>query len=99
VARRRSNPFKGNPLNRLSHFNARPINRDASRVVEPSDPRKAKKKATSRKAPQRVLSREDRQAKLASPKRQLVRKDGTVVDIPAEGPNNSFKPKPLGGSA
>lgn len=33
----RGDPLKGSPLNRLSFYQSRPINRDALRVVEPQD--------------------------------------------------------------
>mgnify|MGYP003578396026 CR=1 FL=1 len=35
---KKNSPFKGNVLNRLSHFKARPINRDARRLVEEIEP-------------------------------------------------------------
>jgi hypothetical protein len=77
------NPFKGNPLNRLSLFNARPINRDALRVVEPSDQRKKKKAPPTKAGAHRVIEREDRRQKLIKSRRQLVKKDGSTKVIPA----------------
>lgn len=77
----KNDPLKGNALNKISHFNARPINRDAWRVVEPSDPQKKRKKADSTKISQRGNGRDYRQPELATPRRQLVKKDGTVLEI------------------
>lgn len=75
-------PFKGNPLNRLSLFNARPINRDTLRVIEPSDQRKKKKAPPAKRGDHRAIERADRQPKLIAPRRQLIKKDGSTRDIP-----------------
>lgn len=83
---RKGNPFKGNALNRLSHFNARPVNRDALRIVEPSDPRKKGKESRSKEVARGRIERADRQPKLIEEKRQLVKKDGTVLGIVGRKP-------------
>ena len=81
---KRGDPFKGNLLNRLSLFKARPINRDASRVVEPSAARKRKGAKSSKKIEVCKVDRVSRKPGLHNPKKRLVKKDGTIVELSGE---------------
>lgn len=82
---RKSSPLGGSFLNRLSFFRSTPINRDARRLVEPLDPsRKSKKKPKlKKKVRQSSLLRNKKQPPLAQPRKQIFRKDGTVVQVPS----------------
>ena len=81
---RRNNPLGGSFLNRLSFFNSKPINRDARKLVEPLDPsRKKKVKSKPQKAKPAKIERTRKQAPLANPRRQVFKKDGSIVKVPS----------------
>ena len=80
---RRKNPLKGSVLNLLALFNAKPINRDARRIVEPLDPSRKKKnsKPESKRAKLSKIQREGKQPPLVCPRKQIFKKNGTIVQI------------------
>ncbi len=81
---RRKNPLGGSFLNRLSFFKSKPINRDARKLVEPLDPsRKKKVKSKPGKAKSAKIKRTGKQALLANPKKQVCKKDGSIVKVPS----------------
>lgn len=77
---RKSNPLGGSFLNRLSFFRSKPINSDARRLAEPSDPLRTKKaKPKVKKARRTSLQRSSKQPELTRPRKQVFKKDGAVV--------------------
>ena len=81
---RRNNPLGGSFLNRLSFFNSKPINRDARKLVEPLDPsRKKKVKPKPKKAKPTKIERTGKRAPLATPRKQVFKKDGSIVKVPS----------------
>lgn len=97
MARRYGDPFKGNVLNRLSHFKARPINRDALRVVEAdrdskkARPRKAEKaQPTSPTSPPKVPQKSVFKKQVEEARRKACK----VVPVPAKKKGQAPKRAP-----
>lgn len=78
----RKKPSLGGTLGRLALFKARPVNRDARRLLEPMD--SSRKKRAKRSAPSLWpvrIEREGPQPLVRNPKTQVFKRDGTVVPV------------------
>lgn len=86
----RGDPLKGSPLNRLSFYQARPINRDALRVVEPQDASRKRVGATVKRDVAPIPARTSRQGPRYSNdvgRRQVCKADGTIVPVLSRKPD------------
>lgn len=80
----RGDPLEGSSLNRLSFYQARPINRDALRVVEPQDASRKRVGATVKRDGAPIPARTSRHGPRYSNdlgRRQLCKADGTVTPM------------------
>lgn len=80
----RGDPLKGSSLNRLSFYQARPINRDAMRVVEPQDSSRKRAGGTTKRDSGSTSARTSRQGSRYSNnvgRRQVCKADGTIVPV------------------
>src|SRR5690606_3384051 len=76
----RKKPSLGGTLGRLALYKARPVNRDARRLLEPMD--STRKKRAKRSSPPTWPARSERegpQPPVTNPKTQVFKKDGTIV--------------------
>lgn len=86
----RGDPLKGSSLNRLSFYQARPINRDAMRVVEPQDSSRKRAGGTVKRDGAPTLARASRQVSRCSNnvgRRQVCKADGTIVSVLSRKPD------------
>lgn len=93
---KKRDPLKGTLLGRLALVMARPVNRDVLRVVAPSDPRR-KKGPDAKAAGKALVQRSGRQQKLLVPRKQLMKRDGSIVQATLDdtaGLDVAFKPTP-----
>jgi hypothetical protein len=77
----KKNPLRGSFLNRLSFFNAKPINRDARLLVEPSNRARRMEAKKAKQGARAATKAHETKCSPLKPRRQLVKKDGTVIPI------------------
>lgn len=90
---RKRDPMKGTILGGLSLLMARPISRDALRVVSPMNPRARKKPMGAQSAGATQVARGSRQPELLKPRKQLFKRDGSILQLSVnqvEGPENAL---------